>query len=347
MLATLASDALIDGAYRWLCHQRRHWPADADIWELRFHWTEAKLSIQQALAKGDYRFEALARVTKTDGETVHVWSSRDALVLKALAIVLRNRLPVSKRCTHIKGHGGAKAAVRAVRDSLGDYGFVMRTDVKRYYDSIDHYKMIEQLARYVDDRSVLNLLWQVMHRTVTWGGLYRDCERGISRGCPLSPLLGAFFLHELDVAMAHHDVFYVRFMDDIVVLASTRWRLRRAIKTLNAGLASLRREKHPDKTFIGRIKRGFDFLGYHFDRRHPAIASATLARAVERMTRLYEQGATDPRSAVLDEYVRRWCRWARAGLHRYAVFIALPALFLSYVPPPASITQRHAQEPNA
>ena len=59
-------------------------------------------------------------------------------------------------------------------------------------------------------------------------------------------------------------LFYVRFMDDIVVLSPTRWKLRKAIAVLNGVLSSLRLEKHPDKTYIGRIEKGFDFLGYHF-----------------------------------------------------------------------------------
>ena len=52
-------------------------------------------------------------------------------------------------------------------------------------------------------------------------------------------------------------------MDDILILAPTRWQLRRAVKTVNATLGALSLEKHPDKTFIGRIERGFDFLGDH------------------------------------------------------------------------------------
>ena len=44
-----------------------------------------------------------------DGEEADLWSARDALVLKALTIVLAKQLPVSTRCTHVKGHGGAKA----------------------------------------------------------------------------------------------------------------------------------------------------------------------------------------------------------------------------------------------
>ena len=52
-------------------------------------------------------------------------------------------------------------------------------------------------------------------------------------------------------------------MDDVLVLAPTRWKLRAAVRTVNRVLAPLDLEKHPDKTFIGRGEKGFDWLGYH------------------------------------------------------------------------------------
>ncbi len=84
-----------------------------------------------------HRFSLLSRITLKDGEDTDLWSARDALVLKALAIVLGKHLPVSPRCTHLKGHGGAKYAVREVRDHLAVNRFVLRTDVKSYYASAD------------------------------------------------------------------------------------------------------------------------------------------------------------------------------------------------------------------
>ena len=52
-------------------------------------------------------------------------------------------------------------------------------------------------------------------------------------------------------------------MDDFIVLTTTRWKLKRAVKAVNQRLNALKLEKHPDKTFIGRIDKGFGFLGYH------------------------------------------------------------------------------------
>ena len=61
-------------------------------------------------------------------------------------------------------------------------------------------------------------------------------------------------------------------MDDWVILSPTRWKLCKAIKAMNEVMNELKVLKHPDKTFIGRIVRGFDFLGYWFSPAGLAIA---------------------------------------------------------------------------
>lgn len=332
-LAGLASDASLDAAFAWLCKHRRHWPDSADVWGLRFHWPAERARLQQQLRSGQYRFEPLLRVTKPDGEVVHLWSARDALVLKALANALADNLPISPRCAHVKGHGGGKAAVRQAWQHLAEHRFVLKTDVKEYYDSIDQELLIAQLAGYVEE-PLLGLLWRALRRTVTWGGIYWDCERGLSRGCPLSPLLAALFLRPLDTAMERLGLLYVRYMDDVLVLAPTRSKLRRAVKVLNRVLASLGLDKHPGKTFIGRIDRGFDFLGYHLVPSGLTVARETYVRFVERAARLYEQGrgAEDP---ALGQYVRRWEGWARSGMDGVPVSPPSRVLGAALAPPAA------------
>jgi RNA-directed DNA polymerase len=94
-LATLADDNLLETAFAWLCQQRKDWPAQADVWDLRARWPEAKAELQAELRAGQFRFGVLSRVTLPTGDEVDLWSARDALVLKALALVLGARLPFS------------------------------------------------------------------------------------------------------------------------------------------------------------------------------------------------------------------------------------------------------------
>ncbi len=257
---------------------------------------------------------------------IEYWSSLDALVLKAIAIVLTEHLKphLSERCFHLAGTGGMKAAVREVSSNLAQHEFVFRTDVKSYYASINHQILMEIVGRYVQDEAVLALLWGYLRRYLSDGGKFIDITQGISLGCPLSPLMGALFLKPLDDRMADLGCFYVRFMDDWVILAATRWKLRRAIKAVNEVMAELRVEKHPDKTFIGRIARGFDFLGYWFSPQGLGVAKKTVDRMLEKVSRLYEQGANQVR---IEAYLRRWWQWVRTGVNNYY----LP---LSVVPSP-------------
>jgi RNA-directed DNA polymerase len=83
-----------------------------------------------------------------------LWSSQDALVLKMLAMALPDALALSPLCTHIKGHEGSKSTVIA----LPDYSYVMKTDVKRYYESIDHRVLLKQLDRDIADPFIWRLL---------------------------------------------------------------------------------------------------------------------------------------------------------------------------------------------
>ena len=122
------------------------------------------------------------------------------------------------------------------------------------------------------------------------------------------------YLDELDRAMEETGLFYARFMDDWVVLAPTRWKLRKAIQLVNRILVKLKVEKHPDKTFIGRTERGFDFLGYRFSKDGLKIAHTTCQKMVQRVVQLYEQGADTIR---IGQYLQHWHRWVHAGLSMY------------------------------
>ena len=308
----IASDSVLDQAYAWLCERRLDYSPNDDVWDVRWRWAELRPRLQEWLRAGVYRIGAVRRFPAGD-ETIEVWSALDALVLKAAALVLAAHwLPVlSPRCYHLEGRGGAKAAVRFVNEHLADNTFVFRTDVQSYYASIDHEILLAMLDRHVPDGRVLDLLRQYVRRTIYDGGLYEDVERGISLGCPLSPLIGALYLKLLDERMEATGLAYARFMDDWVILAPTRWKLRAAIRLVNETLAELKLQQHPDKTFIGRVSRGFDFLGYQFTPTGLEVAPRAVEHCVKRVSRLYERGVD---LTHIGAYIRHWQRWARSGL---------------------------------
>jgi len=308
----IASESVLGQAYAWLCERRQDYSPNDDVWDVRWRWEEIRPQLQAQLSAGEYRISSVRRFHQGD-ETIEVWSALDALVLKATALVLSAHLlpNLSQHCHHLQGRGGAKATVRFVHEHLAANTFVFRTDVKSYYASIDHDILLGLLEQAVPDKRVLDLIRQYVRRTIYDGGLYEDVERGISLGCPLSPLMGAFYLKLLDERVEKTGLAYARFMDDWVILAPTRWKLRAAIRLVNDTLAELHVEQHPDKTFIGRISRGFDFLGYAFTPAGLDVAPRTIERCVQRMSQLYEQGAD---LIHIGAYVRRWHRWARSGL---------------------------------
>jgi RNA-directed DNA polymerase len=208
-----------------------------------------------------------------------------------------------------------KQTVAAIYEQCQTHEYVFRTDVKSYYASIDHNILIHQLTKYVKDPAVLNLLSQYIKRTVEFGGTFIDIQKGISSGCPLSPLMASFYLVELDYEMAKKTVFYRRYMDDIIVLAKSHWQLKRAIATINQHFRRLKLKQHPDKTFVGKVKKGFDFLGYQFGSKTLSVAKRTLLNHLRRLSRIYEQKKGHPQwTALLDDYRRLWVSWVYSGI---------------------------------
>ena len=97
-----------------------------------------------------------------------------------------------------------------------------------------------------------------------------------------------------------------------MIFANTRNKLKAAIKRMYAVLETLKLTVHPDKRYIGKTEKGFDFLGYRFKPQkllEPAVQSLT--RLIERSRRLHEKGADSHR---LRQYVQRWVTWLHGGL---------------------------------
>ncbi len=102
------------------------------------------------------------------------------------------------------------------------------------------------------------------------------------QGGAISPLLGGLYLTPRDRAMEglcqKNWIRYQCFMDDYVIFAKTRNKLKTAIKRMYAVLDTLQLTVNPDKRYIGKTEKGFDFLGYRFRPQkllEPAVQSLT------------------------------------------------------------------------
>ncbi len=181
LMDDIASDAVIDAAYAWLCRRRTDYSPHNDVWRLRWRWEDSKPQIQRHLRAGTYVLSPVVAVHIT-GETFYIWSAADALVLKATALVLTRHLgpQLGPRVFHLPGHGGAKAAVRQVAAHLPANRFVFRSDVKGYYASIDHEVLSRQVEQLVHDLRLRRLLWQYLRHTIDDHGHLREVRHGIA-----------------------------------------------------------------------------------------------------------------------------------------------------------------------
>jgi hypothetical protein len=308
----LIAEDVIGEAYQWLCLQRVESSANNSIWDLRHGWSFHRPALQQKLLSGTYVLSPLVSY-KINGDLMSSWSAQDALVLKALSLLLQPLFSCRDHSNvmHLKHAGGTHRSVEKVAHQKHQYRYVLKSDIYHYYESINHKLLLSAMEKLISCPILLNLVRQYCERLEIRDGNYYHFNCGIPKGCPLSPLMATLYLKPLDDEMRQQG-FYVRFMDDWIVLLKTKRELRKLIKLTHKILTELKLKMHPDKTFIGAIKKGFDFLGVHFGDK-PSISKPSLENHRSRLARRYAQNLS---SAQIGCYIERWTSWCRGLLQR-------------------------------
>lgn len=304
-IETMLSDEVLGLAYAWSCKQRMNRSHNNSIWDLRFNWKLEKERLKSQVKKNTYTLSPLRRYV-INGESVASWDALDSILLKALSITLQSLFSnqAYPDCTHLKEGGGIHRALQHVNDNKACYQHILKSDAYQYYDSMDHDVLLDALKEKISCPGLLRLVTQYCERVEIRDGHYFHFTRGIPKGCPLSPLMAALYLKPLDDVLSRYGC-YVRFMDDWVIMVKTKHQLRKVIKLTHQILNKLKLKMHPDKTFIGRIKKGFDFLGVYCGD-IPKISEVTHEKHRAKLAQRYAQGASE---ACIGAYIERWTSW--------------------------------------
>jgi RNA-directed DNA polymerase len=196
---------------------------------------------------------------------------KDRIVQTALKFVLE---PIFER-EFLKMSYGFRPGLDC-KDALGEverllregYTFVVDADLKSYFDTIVHARLLERVKEKVSDGRVLELIEAYLKQDII-----KEMERwtptgGTPQGAVISPLLANIYLHPLDCHMQQKGYRMVRYADDFVVLCQTAEKAQAALEEVRSWVEQNGLSLSVDKTHMGDCRQegeGFEFLGYRFE----------------------------------------------------------------------------------
>jgi hypothetical protein len=275
----IVSSEILEEAFEHVSAARKDNHHNSDIWHVRANWKEYKEKIRTQILSGTYRLDLVNVYKDSEGEIYSRWSSKDAIVLKAISIVIdREVIEKTGQVYHLRGEGGLKGAVRNIGKKVNRYKYVVKSDVADFYRSMDHGVLLGHSKEIIKDKRIIEILKQYMSRLEFWNSEYRHITRSIYGGCPLLRLIGLIILKSLDKVF-NKRYGYARYMDDWVILTESK---------------------------------RFGFLGYRIGSQGIiGLARKTIDNFFNKTAKLYEQGASLERISC---YITKWCIWVKSGV---------------------------------
>ena len=289
-----------------------------------------------------FRYRPLAvrkkEIPKDGGKKVRVLSIpaiRDRVVQGALKLILE---PIFEADFQPGSYGyrpqrtAHEAVLRVAAAIEQGKTRVIDLDLRAYFDSVQHYLLLEKVARRVQDDEVLRLLKLILKSTG---------KVGVPQGGVISPLLSNLYLNEVDQMLEkaklttrqgpYPQVEYARFADDMVVLIDGHprqdWLMAAVEKRLREELAKLRVEINEEKSRVVDLKQGesFGFLGFEYrlvlgrGGKKRLRFTPKLKKRTELLGKLREEfrrQVSQPVNGVIEEInpiLRGWTNYFRIG----------------------------------
>lgn len=236
-------------------------------------WAEEIRLLSEELRTGVYQPHPARRVYiekpgTSELRPLGIPSVRDRVVQGALKKVLE---PIYERDFLVNSYGfrPGKSAQQALRrvESLLESGhvYIVDADLKGYFDSIPHDRLMQVLGEKITDGSILGLIQKYLDAGVMEEG--KGWERSLSgtpQGSVISPLLSNIYLHPLDVLMGINGREMVRFADDFIILCRSQKEAESALQEIQQWVTEVGLRLHPTKTRIATLDTGFEFLGFRY-----------------------------------------------------------------------------------
>lgn len=250
--------------------------------------------LSKSLKEGTYKPQKIKRTwipkagKKNEKRPLGIPTVRDRVAQTALRNVIE---PIYEKDFAEHSYGfrpkrGCKDALRRVDHLLKEgYIYVVDADLKSYFDTIPHEKLIDLCKIKVADSRVIDLLEKYLKQEVMESVKSWTPAVGTPQGAVISPLLSNIYLDPLDRLMFKKGYEMVRYADDFVILCRSEEEAKEALETVRQWTQGVGLTLHPEKTRIvdAGQKGGFDFLGYHFERQYKWPAKKSLKKFKENI----------------------------------------------------------------
>ena len=225
------------------------------------------------------------------------------------------------------GRSAHQAVAQAQAYVIEGYRFVVDIDLAKFFDRVNHDRLMAAVAARVSDRRVLRLIRGYLTAGVLDGGLFEESREGTPQGGPLSPLLSNLVLDELDRELERRGHRFVRYADDCNIYIRSEKAGRRVMASLTRFIEGrLKQQINTEKSAVARPWHR-SFLGFTV-KDDPAFRRCIAAKAVTRfkdrvraLTRRHRGVSLEKMIADLNPFVRGW-----AGYFGFSQWHELPSL---------------------